>query len=166
MCNHYLQKIKKLEKKLRLAGELVQEEKWVLFPQVLVYLFVHVHTCRCSKHFTYNNNYVIAVCVNNYRYAEGAEKYLSLLETDDDISPFVLRIRSNLCHCYSKVLGACCVLLVVLAANTRCTCIVINGGPCKNKLFRAQFWGLVYVHAGRAGSLSLALANLWPVSMQ
>ena len=46
-----------------------------------------------------NTFYLHLVC----RFAEGAEKYLSLLDTDDDISPFLLRIRSNLCYCYSKV---------------------------------------------------------------
>ena len=47
--------------------------------------------------------YLHFLCMCVHRYAEGAEKYLSVLDTDDDISPFVLRIRSDLCYCYSKV---------------------------------------------------------------
>ena len=62
------------------------------------------------------------------RYDEGAEKYLSLLETDDDISPFLLRIRSNLCHCYSKVHVVCDLGLAATLRN-----VLIKGGPGKKR---------------------------------
>ena len=38
-----------------------------------------------------------------HRYQDAVDKLVKALDTVGDIPPFVLRIRTDLCHCHSKV---------------------------------------------------------------
>lgn len=90
----------------------MQEEKWVMMEMI-----EHISALLLLWLYTFGL----------FRYDEAIEKLLTVLNTEDDISPFLLRIRADLCHCHSKV--QCCseiVEVVVIRVYYLYVCMLLG----------------------------------------